>query len=218
MESQKRVLIVDDETNVRLMLRTALESVGYEVVEAAEGHAALERLRNASSGCDLILLDLKMPKMDGMELLSQLRTDGNVIPVVMLTAHGSIPDAVAAMKLGAIDFLTKPVTPDVLRRVVADVIDRHVSAPVLVSPPDSAPINSDRARQAASDLARAKRALNCGQFLEAETLLRHVIDLDPHSAEAPKLLDRLQTLKEQEERGSFRILRDWFPSGKTRTK
>ena len=149
MESQKRILIVDDETNVRLMLRTALESVGYEVVEAAEGHAALERLRSASSGCDLILLDLKMPKMDGMELLSQLRTDGNVIPVVMLTAHGSIPDAVAAMKLGAIDFLTKPVTPDVLRRVVADVIDRHVSAPVLVSPPDSAPIISDRARQAA---------------------------------------------------------------------
>jgi DNA-binding NtrC family response regulator len=211
-------LIVDDETNVRLMLRTALEAVGYQVIEAAEGHAALERLRHVSSSCDLILLDLKMPRMDGTELLSHLRALGNIIPVVILTAHGSIPDAVAAMRLGAIDFLTKPVTPDALRRVVAEVIDRQVAAPLPAPPADSRTVLADRSRQVASDLARAKRALNCGQFRDAESLLRKVIALDPGSAEAPELLDRLQTLKEQEERGSFRILRDWFPSGRAPRK
>jgi len=218
MAPKKCVLIVDDEPNVRLMLRTALESVGYDVIEAEDGHAALERLRRISSGCDLILLDLKMPKMDGMELLSRLRADGNVLPVVILTAHGSIPEVVTAMKLGAIDFLTKPVTPDALRRVVAEVIERHAAPPSAPRPAGSSPTPSDHSKQVAFDLARAKRALNRGEFSEAESLLREIIAFDPGSAEAPELLDRLQTLKEQEERGSFRILRDWFPSGTTRGK
>ena len=95
------------------MLRTTLESVGYKVVEAEDGVRALERLRVES--CDLILLDLLMPKMDGMELLRRLRADGSAVPTVILTAHGSIPEAVEAMKLGAIDFLAKPITPDALR-------------------------------------------------------------------------------------------------------
>jgi len=218
MVPRKCVLIVDDEPNVRLMLRTALESVGYDVCEAEDGHAALERLRRMSSGCDLILLDLRMPTMDGMELLTGLRAAGNVVPVVILTAHGSIPDAVAAMKLGAIDFLTKPVTPEALRRVVAEVIDRHAAPPAAPQPAESGPILSDRSQQVASDLARTKRALNRGQFHEAESLLRKIIALDPGSPEAPELLNRLRTLKEQEEQGSFRILRDWFPSGTTPRK
>ncbi|MFI5458564.1 MAG: response regulator [Isosphaerales bacterium] len=213
MVPKKCVLIADDEPNVRLMLRTALESVGYDVIEAQDGHAALERMRKMSSGCDLILLDLKMPKMDGMELLSRLRADGNVVPVVILTAHGSIPEAVTAMKLGAIDFLTKPITPDALRRVVAEVIERHATPP---SAPRPTP--SDHSKQVAFDLARAKRALNRGEFSEAESLLREIIALDPGSAEATELLDRLQKLKEQDAHGSFRILRDWFPSGTTRRK
>jgi len=210
MAPKKCVLIVDDEPNVRLMLRTTLESVGYDVIEAEDGHAAIERLRRVSSGCDLILLDLKMPKLDGMEVLSRLRAAGNVEPVVILTAHGSIPEAVAAMKLGAIDFLTKPITPEALRRVVAEVIERHTAPSASARPAESRPVPSDRSKQVAFDLARAKRALNRGQFSEAESLLREIIASDPGSAEARELLDRLKTLKEQEERGSFRILRDWF--------
>ena len=63
-----------------------------------------------------------------MELLSRLQSAGNSVPVVILTAHGSIPEAVTAMKLGAIDFLTKPITPEALRRVVAEVIARHAAS------------------------------------------------------------------------------------------
>lgn len=214
MPAEKPILIVDDETNVRLMLHTALASAGYSVIEAEDGQAALRRLRETA--CSLVLLDLKMPRMGGMELLQELRSNGNVVPVVMLTAHGSIHDAVAAMKLGAIDFVAKPITPEALRKVVADVLAREAVEPGL-APVASAPA-ADLAKQVKFDLARAKRALNLGQFSVAEPVLREVIALDPGSKEAHDLLDRLEALKAQEERGSFRILRDWFPSGKVRGK
>jgi DNA-binding NtrC family response regulator len=218
MASKKRILIVDDEPNVRLMLETTLASVGYEVTEACDGQAALDRLSDSENNPDLVLLDLLMPRMDGMELLRRLRAKGNVIPVVILTAHGSIPEAVEAMKLGAIDFLTKPTTPDALRRVVAEVIERHAVPSAPVRPAETITKSSDRSKQIAFDLVRAKRAINRGRFSEAEVLLRELIALDPRSTDAHELLDRLVVLKEQEERGSFRILRDWFPSGNARTK
>ncbi len=127
MDPKIRVLIVDDEPNVRLVLGTALSSVGYEVVEAEDGAKAIETLSSSGPRFDLVLLDLQMPKVDGMEVLSRLREVGNTVPVVILTAHGSIPEAVTAMKLGAIDFLTKPITPEALRRVVAEVIAARCS-------------------------------------------------------------------------------------------
>jgi DNA-binding response OmpR family regulator len=210
------VLIVDDEPNVRLMLRTALESVGYDVTEAEDGHAALDRLGGMSSRPDLILLDLKMPRSDGMEVLRGLRAMGNIVPVVILTAHGSIPDVVLAMKLGAIDFLAKPITPEALRRVVSEVIARHAREPATAERPLAAPAPDDRSPQVSFALARAKRALNRGEFSEADRLLRDVIARDPDSTDARELLDRLLDLKEQEGRGSFRILQDWFPSGTSR--
>jgi DNA-binding NtrC family response regulator len=213
MGSKKRILIVDDEPNVRLMLETTLSSVGYLVTVAGDGQAALDRVSGAGQIYDLILLDLLMPRMDGMELLRRLRALGNIIPVVILTAHGSVPEAVAAMKLGAIDFLAKPTTPDALRRVVAEVIERYAVETAPAQPAETSPELSNQFKQIGFDLARAKRAINRGRFSEAEVLLRDLIALDPRSIEAHELLDRLLILKEQEARGSFRILRDWFPSG-----
>src|SRR3974390_2534726 len=123
MNAPRSGLIVDDEPSIRLMFRTTLESAGYKIQEAGNGRVALERLSELSP--DVMLLDLKMPEMDGMETLRQLRDAGHDTPVVIVTARGSIPVGVAAMKLGAVDFLTKPVTPDLLRRVVGDIIARH---------------------------------------------------------------------------------------------
>ena len=123
MSPVKRILIIDDEPNVRLMFRTALESAGHEVVESEGGEQGLRRLRQ--SPADLVLLDLQMPTMGGMEVLRRLRSDENLVPVVIITAYGSVPDAVEAMKLGAIDFLAKPITPDALRKVVVQVLERQ---------------------------------------------------------------------------------------------
>jgi DNA-binding NtrC family response regulator len=218
MGPKKRILIVDDEPNVRLMLETTLASVGYAVTEAGDGQSALERLSCPVENYDLILLDLLMPKMDGMELLRRLRALGNIVPVVILSAHGSIPEAVEAMKLGAIDFLTKPTTPDALRRVVAEVIERHTVPLPTLQAPETVSMPSDRSKQIAFDLVRAKRAINRGQFSEAEVLLRDLVVHNPRSTDAHELLDRLETLKAQEARGSFRILRNWFPTGTARGK
>jgi DNA-binding NtrC family response regulator len=218
MGQKKCILIVDDEPNVRLVLSTALGSVGYQVIEAEDGERGLAQLENRSTVVDLVLLDLQMPRLDGMELLRRLRASGNIVPVVILTAHGSIPEAVTAMKLGAIDFLTKPLKPDALRRVVAEVIERHAASPRALYPAEEIPKPADRSKQLAFDLARAKRALNRGQFSEAETVLRDVRAADPGSAEAALLLERLEKLREQESQGPYRILRDWFPSGNARRK
>jgi DNA-binding response OmpR family regulator len=194
------ILIVDDEPNVRLLLRTALESAGYRVHEAPDGLAALSSLQ--ARRYDLVVLDLRMPNLDGMQTLAKLRERGNPAPVVLLTAHGSIPDAVAAMRLGAIDFLTKPITPGELRSSVADVIVRIASRPESAAAP--APSNG-------FEPARAKRAVNRGKFEEAEGLLREILATTPDAEESRQLLNRLLLLKLHEGQGSFSMLREWFP-------
>jgi DNA-binding NtrC family response regulator len=123
MSASKRLLIVDDEPNIRLMLRTTLESNDYLVATAEDGDTALKWLE--ADSFDLVLLDLQMPRLDGMQVLEQLREAGNNVPVVIITAHGSVPNAVKAMKLGAIDFLAKPMAPEPLRKLVAEVLARH---------------------------------------------------------------------------------------------
>jgi DNA-binding response OmpR family regulator len=123
MSTAARILIVEDEPNVRLVFRTTLESNAYMLSTAEDGETALRWLEH--SPYDLVLLDLQMPGLGGMEVLKRLRGTGHGVPVVIVTAHGSIPDAVQAMKLGAVDFLTKPVTPGALRAVVTEVLGRH---------------------------------------------------------------------------------------------
>jgi DNA-binding response OmpR family regulator len=137
--------------------------------------------------------------MDGMETLCQMRDRGNDTPVVIVTAHGSIADAVAAMKLGAVDFLTKPVTPDGLRRVVREVILRHGRpeprprpAPVPEPPPRPRPVAQPPIvvpiAPPAVDLAPVKRALNQRDFAQAERLLEAVLDEAPDSPDALTLM------------------------------
>jgi DNA-binding response OmpR family regulator len=198
MSHSKRILIVDDEPNVRLVFRTALESEGYDLAEAANGRDALNWLR--TSKADLILLDLQMPDTGGMEVLRRLRKADNDTPVVIITAHGSVPDAVQAMKLGAIDFLAKPLTPHALRQVVAEVLERHVEPE-----PEPAPAPKRTAGSttvvigpALLDLTAAKRALNRREFERAATLLEQALDLEPNSAEAHNLMGVLHESRGQD--------------------
>ncbi len=196
----KHILIVDDEPNVRLVFRTALESVGYTVAEAEDGASALEWL--AQSPTDLVLLDLQMPGVGGMEVLRRLRDSGNDVPVVIVTAHGSIPDAVQAMKLGAIDFLTKPLNPEPLRQVVRGVIQRHSEATAEPEPePEPVPGGSPAWRSsptvvtlapAAVDLTAVKRALNRREFDRALEGLEEALEVVPESAEAHTLMGVLR--------------------------
>jgi DNA-binding NtrC family response regulator len=114
------VLIVDDEENIRRVLSMALQKEGYHTITASGGHQALKLLDEAQ--CDVMLSDMVMPDMNGLELLRRAREKQPELLVVMMTAYGTIPAAVEAMRLGAVDFLTKPLEMDVLRKVIRNAL------------------------------------------------------------------------------------------------
>jgi DNA-binding response OmpR family regulator len=111
-EHRRNVLVVDDEPYIGRIIQLKLESGPYQVAICQDGRSALERLRT-DEGVDLILLDIMMPHMNGMEVLSELRRipQHADTPVIMLTAKGQEADREEAARLGASDFLTKPFSP-----------------------------------------------------------------------------------------------------------
>jgi two-component system, NtrC family, response regulator AtoC len=118
----KRILIADDEINIRRVLEAILKRDGYEVVTAANGEEALARM---GRGIHTVITDLKMPGLDGMGLLKKLAADHPDVPVVMITAHGSVENAVEAVKLGAFDYVEKPFDQEQIRQVVAKALKTH---------------------------------------------------------------------------------------------
>lgn len=200
MSGSAKILIVDDEPGIQLTARATLETAGYTVLESRDGEAALALLRRTR--VDLVLLDLRMPLLDGMEVLSHLRDHGDKTPVVVITAHGDIPDAVAALKLGAVDFLQKPLTPPALRAVVASALEAQTRSAAAAL------------RDLLSEkLAHAQKALDALEFDEAEGYLAQARGLDPRSAEAARLLVQLRERRDEHE-GPYRILRGLFPVGR----
>ncbi len=119
----KKILIVDDEKNIRMTLRHCLREQNYDIEIAINGDEALNKIKE--DNYDLVLLDIKMPGLTGMEVLEKIRQGGNEVDVIMMTAYGTIERAVEAMKLGAIDFISKPFTPDEIREIVKDVLERQ---------------------------------------------------------------------------------------------
>jgi len=119
-----RVLVVDDEEGIRAFLREALASEGIAVTEAADGQVALDLL--AQRTFHLMITDLKMPRLGGMELLRRAREAVPEMEVIVLTAYGTVDNAVEAMKWGAFDYLTKPLSgPAELRLLVARALERR---------------------------------------------------------------------------------------------
>jgi two-component system response regulator HydG len=108
----KTILIVDDEKSHRLMLRAHLEGEGFQIVEASDGHEAVDLVNERSF--DLVLMDIRMPTMDGIEALKRIKEATAATPVIMMTAYGSINSAVEALQAGATDYLTKPLDMDEL--------------------------------------------------------------------------------------------------------
>jgi DNA-binding NtrC family response regulator len=122
--SRRRVLVVDDDESLRRVTQVQLEQAGYEVRVASDGDTGIAMLQE--SGYDLVLTDLKMPGMSGLDLLRRVRTEYPDVVVIMITAFGSVDTAVEAMKAGAYDYITKPVRSDELELVVARSL-RHLS-------------------------------------------------------------------------------------------
>ena len=115
-----RILVVDDEINMQVVLRAMLKKEGYEVFTAPDGREALKVL--ADDDIDVVVTDLKMPNLDGMGLLERVAADYPAVPVIMITAHGTVATAVDALKKGAFDYVTKPFEQDELKNVVLKAI------------------------------------------------------------------------------------------------
>lgn len=126
--SRARLLLVDDDRTFRLSTAALLRQDGHDVVEAEDGTSALTALR--AGHFDLILLDLRMPGLDGIGIVEALRTWGNDTPILMISGFGTVDTAVSALHTGADDFLTKPVEPDVLSARVEALLSRRPSRSV----------------------------------------------------------------------------------------
>jgi FixJ family two-component response regulator len=177
-----RILIVDDETNVRLNFRMTLETEGYEIFEAPSAAQALRALAEHSFA--LAILDMRMPGMDGLHLLAKMRENGIRVPAMIVTAYSDVPHAVKAMKLGAIDFLQKPLRPEDFRNIVADIFKRHASQ-------DDGPAETFSAH-----IVAAKRCLNLRAFAKARVHLVKALELNAKSVEAFNLTGVLAEITE----------------------
>ena len=160
--SAKSTLIVDDEKNIRLALSMALEQLEIPVETAASGEEALEKI--AAGGYGMMLLDLRMPGLDGMEVLRRVAKERPEIKVIIITAYGSIDLAVEAMKLGAVDFLQKPFDVAQVREMVRRLLEKE---------------GEGEERGYADYLALAKERISQGFFEIAGVYAQKAVFLEP---------------------------------------
>lgn len=120
--SQEKILIVDDDTQIRTLLAERLRFHQYRVLTAEDGEEGLDKFRK--EGADLVLLDLMMPKLDGIETLNRMKKEEPDVLVIMLTAFGTIEKAVEAMKKGAYDFIPKPCEPEHILLTIEKALER----------------------------------------------------------------------------------------------
>ncbi len=185
---QKSILIVDDEKNIRLTLSQTLESLNIPVQVAVNGEEALRKLQDGTF-C-LVFLDLRMPGMDGMEVLRWIKDEWPQIRVIIITAHGTINSAVEAMKLGAVDFIQKPFTPGEIRELATLVLEREE-------------LDGVSAVDYGALIELSKRFISDRDFATARETIRKAISADPSHPEAYNLLGAL-----------FEIKGDWLEAQK----
>jgi len=181
----KRILVVDDEKNIRLTLEKALSNAGYEVETALNGEDGLEKIKE--NEYPVILLDMKMPGMDGLEFLKKVNEIKYQTRVVMITGYGNVETAVDTMKLGAVDFLRKPFKPQEILGVVDHVFDRY-----------QLENNGKEANSFEDILNLAKAEINKKNFSEAIELLKKATSTDSEKPEPFNLLGIIYELKNQQ--------------------
>lgn len=125
MKNKANILVIEDDHTFRSLIVTILEDEGYNVVEEQDGKKALETLRKRSF--DLVISDLRLPSLDGLAIYRQAKSEGIVPPFILITAFGTVEEAVSAIKDGVTDFLTKPLKdPDTLRAIVKKTLENRV--------------------------------------------------------------------------------------------
>lgn len=171
-----KILIVDDEKNIRMTISQALEDMDIEIETAVSGEEALAKVKDVDFR--LVLLDLCMPGIDGMDVLEKLSNERPDIRIIMITAHGTVDSAVDAMKLGAVDFIQKPFTPDEIRELVTKVIQKETSV-------------IEKGKDYGSCLGLAKKCVTDKHYDAAAEHIKKAISLDSSRPEAFNFLGAL---------------------------
>ncbi len=170
---QKSILVVDDEKNIRLTVSQSLESLEIPVHTAVNGEDALVMLKREPFS--MVFRDLKMPGMDGMDILRKINKYWPKTRVIIITAHGTIESAVEAMKLGAVDFIQKPFTPDEIRDLAKKVLQRET-------------LDAQNVTDYVTLIELAKLHISDHCYQDANDVIRKAISADPARAEAYNLL------------------------------
>jgi DNA-binding response OmpR family regulator len=171
--AEAKILVIDDEKNILFTVRQTLESQGYAVRTTTTGEEGL-RLA-AEENFDLVLLDLKLPGIDGVEVLRQLGQRRRRPQVIVISAFGTVTNAVEVMKSGALDFIEKPFSPQELRDAVRQVLTRPEPG-------------TDPGNDYSGWIAMSKRCAGEGQLGNAIAHARHATGLEPDRPEAFNLL------------------------------
>lgn len=185
MNINRKVLIIDDEKNIRVTLKKALTMDGYEVETAINGEDGLQKIKEKEY--PVILLDMKMPGMDGIEFLKKINEMEYDTRVIMITGYGSVETAVETMKLGAVDYLRKPFKPQEIRNIVREVFERIELEQ-----------SGNQAETFNDFLHLAKAEINKRNFNQAIDLLKKATALDAEKPEPFNLLGVIYELKNRQ--------------------
>jgi DNA-binding NtrC family response regulator len=178
--SRATALIIDDEKNIRLTLSKCLSFIDIAADEAINGEEGLKKINEKTY--DMIFLDLKMPGMNGLEVLRRIREKDPSTSVVIITAHGTVDSAVEAMKVGAADFMQKPFTPQEIKTIVEEILARKE-------------LTGETLDSYESYLQYAKNQITLKNYDEAINNLNKAIEANPSKAEPYNVLGAVMEIR-----------------------
>lgn len=179
----KRVLVIDDTKNIRMLLSTCLELRGYKVITADNGIEALNIINNISEVIDLIFLDIRMPGISGTEVLKNIKEIRKDCPVVIMTAFATVKNAIECTKLGAVVYLQKPFSPDRINLVLDEIESKNTSIK-----------HESNIHEIIEDVKRLLMENDIETSSRVNELLKQAIGIDPYNKEVYLLISKFNEL------------------------
>lgn len=175
----KKILIVDDTKNIRVLLTTCLELRDYEVITANNGKEALNIIKNQKHNIDLIFLDIRMPEMNGTEVLKEIRNMGMECPVIIMTAFATVKNAIDCTKLGSVAYLQKPFSPERVNSVLDEIFNKNNKSSSIENKDEDILVEE------------AKELIEKGSFMEAENILKKALSINPYNKDIYFLIGKV---------------------------
>lgn len=199
----EKVLIVDDTKNIRVLLKTCLELRNYEVISAENGKAALQIISKEGENIDLVFLDIRMPEMNGTDVLRLIREMGIRCPIIIMTAYATVKNAIDCTKLGAVAYLQKPFSPERINSVLDEVFVSKTSTQ------DS----TKNLFEQKTYVEKARDLISQGNYSKAYDSLKLALSKNPNDSEIYYLLGQLnEGINNMKEAKRFYAIAELFNS------